>query len=116
MKRMYKYIGCTMLAMVLSAGVRAQDGKDSLINVAFGSVAQEDVIHAISKVNTAKLTDKLNSSYSLIGLDMVGGYTGNIWGQEALIMVDGMPRSAANVRASEVESVTVLKDAASVAL
>ena len=113
---MYKYIGCTMLAMVLSAGVRAQDGKDSLINVAFGSVAQEDVIHAISKVNTAKLTDKLNSSYSLIGLDMVGGYTGNIWGQEALIMVDGMPRSAANVRASEVESVTVLKDAASVAL
>lgn len=116
MKRMYKYIGCTMLALILGAGVRAQDGKDSLINVAFGTVAQEDVIHAVSKVNTSELTNKLNSSYSLIGLDMVGGYTGNIWGQEALIMVDGMPRSAANVRASEVESVTVLKDAASVAL
>ena len=47
---------------------------------------------------------------------MVGGYNGNIWGQGALVLVDGVPRSASNIRATEVESVSVLKDAAAVAL
>lgn len=119
MKRKYLYISCTVLAMSLFnvTEMQAQEDKDSLVNVAFGTMAQEDLTYAISTLNTSELLKKVNSDNSLIGLDSyVGGYTGNIWGQEALVLVDGVPRSASNVRASEVESVTVLKDAAAVVL
>lgn len=119
MKRKYLYISCTVLAMSLFnvTEMQAQEDKDSLVNVAFGTMAQEDLTYAISTLNASELLKKVNSDNSLIGLDSyVGGYTGNIWGQEALVLVDGVPRSASNVRASEVESVTVLKDAAAVVL
>lgn len=120
MKRKYLYIGCKVFAVSLLniAVAQAQEvGSDSLVNVAFGKVAQEDVIQAVSTLNTSELLKKVNSNSSLVGLDSyVGGYTGNIWGQSALVLVDGVPRSASNVRASEVESITVLKDAASVVL
>lgn len=119
MKRKYLYISCTVLAMSLFnvTEMQAQEDKDSLVNVAFGTMAQEDLTYAISTLNTSELLKKVNSDNSLIGLDSyVGGYTGNIWGQEALVLVDGVPRSASNIRASEVESVTVLKDAAAVVL
>lgn len=120
MNRKIIYIGCTVFAMFLfhAGDIQAQEeNKDSLVNVAFGKVAQEDLTHAISTVNTSELTKKINSSNSLVGLEsLMGGYTGNIWGQGALVLVDGVPRSASNVRASEVESISVLKDAAAVVL
>lgn len=119
MKRKYLYIGCTALAMSLlnMATMQAQENKDSLVNVAFGTVAEEDLTHAVSTVHTSELLKKVNSNNSLVGLEsLVGGYTGNVWGQSALVLVDGVPRSASNVRASEVESITVLKDAAAVVL
>lgn len=119
MKRKYLYISCTVFAMSLFnvTEMQAQEDKDSLVNVAFGTMAQEDLTYAISTLNTSELLKKVNSDNSLVGLDSyVGGYTGNIWGQEALVLVDGVPRSASNIRASEVESVTVLKDAAAVVL
>lgn len=119
MKRKYLYISCTVFAMSLFnvTEMQAQEDKDSLVNVAFGTMAQEDLTYAISSLNTSELLKKVNSDNSLVGLDSyVGGYTGNIWGQEALVLVDGVPRSASNIRASEVESVTVLKDAAAVVL
>ena len=110
MNRKFIYIGCTVFAMSLfhAGGIQAQEeNKDSLVNVAFGTVAQEDLTHAISTVNTSELTKKVNSSSSLVGLEsLIGGYTGNVWGQEALVLVDGVPRSASNVRASEIESVS----------
>lgn len=120
MNRKFIYIGCTVFAMSLfhAGGIQAQEeNKDSLVNVAFGTVAQEDLTHAISTVNTSELTKKVNSSSSLVGLEsLIGGYTGNVWGQGALVLVDGVPRSASNVRASEIESVSVMKDAAAVVL
>lgn len=119
MKRKYLYISCMALAMSSfnMTAMQAQENKDSLVNVAFGTVAEEDLTHAISTVHTSELMKKVNSNNSLVGLEsFVGGYTGNIWGQEALVLVDGVPRSASNVRASEVESITVLKDAAAVVL
>lgn len=119
MNRKLIYIGCTVFAVSLlnTIGVQAQEQNDSLVNVAFGKVAQEDLTHAISTVNTSELTKKTANNYSLMGLEsFVGGYNGNLWGQAPLILVDGVPRSANNVRASEVESVTVLKDAAAVVL
>ncbi len=98
-------------------GMHAQEQNDSLVNVAFGTVAQEDLTHAISTVNTSDLTKKTANNNSLVGLEsFIGGYNGSVWGQAPLILVDGVPRSASNVRASEVESVTVLKDAAAVVL
>ena len=81
MKRKYLYIGCTVLAMSLfnTTRVQAQEKKDSLVNVAFGTVAQEDLTNAISTVSTSELMKKVNSSNSLVGLEsLVGGYTGNI--------------------------------------
>lgn len=107
-----------MSGMLLCAtGVWAQEQQDSLVNVAFGKIAREDLTTAVSTVNTSELLKKVNSTNSLVGLDSyIGGYTGNIWGQEPLVLVDGVPRSASNVRASEVESITVMKDAAAVVL
>lgn len=119
MNRKFIYIGCTVFAMSLlhTIGMHAQEQNDSLVNVAFGKVAQEDLTHAISTVNTSDLTKKTANNNSLVGLEsFIGGYNGSIWGQAPLILVDGVPRSASNVRASEVESVTVLKDAAAVVL
>ena len=70
MNRKFIYIGCTVFAMSLfhAGGIQAQEeNKDSLVNVAFGTVAQEDLTHAISTVNTSELTKKVNSSSSWTG-------------------------------------------------
>ena len=119
MNRKFIYIGCTVFAMSLLSmtGVQAQEeSKDSLVNVAFGKVAQEDLTHAISTVNTSELTKKTANNNSLVGLEsFVGGYNGSsLWGQGPLVLVDGVPRSASSVKASEVESISMLKDAAAV--
>ena len=121
MNRKFIYIGCTVFAMSLLSmtGVQAQEeSKDSLVNVAFGKVAQEDLTHAISTVNTSELTKKTANNNSLVGLEsFVGGYNGSsLWGQGPLVLVDGVPRSASSVKASEVESISMLKDAAGVGL
>lgn len=119
MNRKFIYIGCTALAMAFlnTMSAVAQEVQDSLVNVAFGKVAREDLTHAISTINTSELSKVLYNGSSLVGLNgMVSGYNGNIWGQGALVLIDGVPRSASNVKATEVESVSVLKDAAAVAL
>ena len=95
MNRKLIYIGCTVFAVSLlnTIGVQAQEQNDSLVNVAFGKVAQEDLTHAISTVNTSELTKKTANNYSLMGLEsFVGGYNGNLWGQAPLILVDGVPQ------------------------
>lgn len=120
MNRKFIYILAVLFlpcALLNTIGVQAQEQNDSLVNVAFGKVAQEDLTHAISTVHTSELTKKTANNNSLVGLEsFVGGYNGSLWGQSPLILVDGVPRSASNVRASEIESVTVLKDAAAVVL
>ena len=106
-------------SLLSMTGVQAQEeSKDSLVNVAFGKVAQEDLTHAISTVNTSELTKKTANNNSLVGLEsFVGGYNGSsLWGQGPLVLVDGVPRSASSVKASEVESISMLKDAAAVVL
>jgi len=112
-------IYCFFLVMFLLnlAGTKAQERKDSLVNVAFGTVAKKDVLGAVSTVNVSDLMNKDYSTYSLDGLQsFIGGYNGNVWGQSALVLVDGIPRDASTIRSSEVESVTVLKDASAVVL
>ena len=119
MKKTHIYIGCAVVAasLLFPESMRAVEREDSLVNIAFGKVAKEDLTYAVSTLKTSELSKVVDDNNSLIGLNgMIGGYNGNVWGQGALIIIDGVPRSADAVRASEVESVTVLKDAASVAL
>ncbi|WP_327138715.1 SusC/RagA family TonB-linked outer membrane protein [Niabella yanshanensis] len=91
--------------------------EDSLVNVAFGKVAPKDLLGGVSSVNISKLLEKSYGTYSLENLQsFVGGYTGSVWGQNALVIIDGVPRRAEDVRMVEVESVSVLKGASAVAL
>lgn len=119
MKNLYTNI-CIVLFAVLgfaAVDVQAQESPDSIVNVAFGTQAREDVLGAISTVNVADLLEKNYQTYTLDGVSsFVGGYTGNIWGQSPLVLVDGIPRSASDLNATEVESVTVLKGASAVVL
>jgi TonB-linked SusC/RagA family outer membrane protein len=111
-------------------GAQAQQKEDSLVNVAFGKVARQDLLGGITTINVPEL---LKKSYGINSLDnlssLVSGFTGgnagfnvnlvsaaNIWGQGALLLVDGSPRGATDVRLTEVESITVLKAASAVAL
>ena len=100
------------------AGLQAQEETaDSLVNVAFGTVNRKDLTHAVSTLRTSELLEKARNSNGLAGLgSYVSGYAGDVWGQGALVLVDGVPRSSSNVLASEVESISVMKDAAAVAL
>lgn len=110
---------CLALSVALCSaiGMQAQDNKDSLVNVAFGTVAKKDLLGGVGSVNVSEL---LKKSYGVSSLDnlasLVPGYTGSVWGQSPLILVDGVPRQASEVRMVEVESITVLKAASAVVL
>jgi TonB-linked SusC/RagA family outer membrane protein len=100
-----------------SGAAKAQQASDSLVNVAFGKTSKTDLMGGVSEVNVTKLMGKDYHSYSLDGLQsLIGGYNGNIWGQAPLILVDGVPRDASNINATEVESITVLKGGSAVVL
>ena len=87
------------------------------VTVAFGEKDQRDVLGAVANVDVVKQISKdyyTNSLGELQGL--IGGYNGSVWGQGPLVIVDGSPRSASIVRPTDIQSITVLKDAAAVAL
>jgi TonB-linked SusC/RagA family outer membrane protein len=119
MKRNYITVACVLFVFfVLGArSVQAQENKDSLVNVAFRTVAKDDLLGGVSTVNVSDLLKKSYGIYSLDNLQsFVGGFTGNVWGQAPLILVDGIPRRATDVRMVEVESITVMKGASAVVL
>lgn len=112
---------CCVLFTAFFAGVvntYGQEKADSLVNVAFRTVAKDDLPGGISTINVSELLKKSYSANSLDNLQsLVSGVTGtNIWGQAPLILVDGIPRRAIDVRLTEVESITVLKGANAVVL
>lgn len=116
-----KQCAVTLLLSALPAmAAQAQqvETSDSLVNVAFGTLASEDVITAIQQVNMERLLEKDYTNDALTGAlnSYIGGYNGSLWGQAPLVLVDGMPRNYYDLLASEVQSVTVLKDAAAAAL
>ena len=87
------------------------------VNVAFGTQAKEDILGGVSAVNVSDLLKKDYYTSSLGELSsLVSGYNGNVWGQEALVLVDGAPRDASYVDPTMIESITVLKAASAVAL
>lgn len=91
--------------------------RNRLVNIAFGEALEKDLLGAISTVDVKELYKKSYSTNSLDDIKgLIGGYNGNIWGQEPLILIDGIPRDASEVHTSEIESVSVLKGASAVVL
>lgn len=96
---------------------RSQSSPDNSVHVAFGKIAERDALGAVNRVDIASLMEKNYSTNSLDNLEsLVSGYSGTIWGQSPLILIDGIPRRSEDVRMVEIESITFLKDASSVAL
>lgn len=108
-----------MLASLIGGAseANAQETTDSLVQVAFGTQAKEDILGGVSSVNVPELLKKDYYTSSLGELSgLISGYNGTVWGQNALVVVDGSPREASYVNPSQIESITVLKAASAVAL
>ena len=118
MNKLKKYIAVGLCCFPFAA--IAQESADSLaeqVNIAFGKTNKTDLMGGVSEVNVQKLMKKDYHAYSLDDISsLVGGYNGNIWGQAPLVLVDGVPRDASAINATEIETVTVLKGASAVAL
>ena len=115
------YIAFVLAMAPALSRAQAQTVADSTaaqqVHVAFGKVNKSDLLGGVNEVNVADLLKKDYHAYSLDGIStMVGGYNGSIWGQSPLVLIDGVPRDASEVDATEVETVTVLKAASAVAL
>lgn len=113
-------IGLFLTSMSLSAqesNVNV-DSLDTKVNVAFRTVEQSELMGGVSSVNMEELTQKSYSLYSLDNMQsLVGGYTGQLWNMgDALVLVDGVPRAANNVRPSEIAEITFMKAAQAVVL
>ena len=115
----------------MPAAAQIETGEDSLVNVAFRQVAKDDVMGGVSSINYRELMKKNYNTYSLDNLQgYVAGFNGaGMWGLDGssdfsadnvpigmLVMVDGVPRSASNVKPDEIETVTFLKGAQAVVL
>ena len=89
-----------------------------LVDVAFRKVEKRDLMGGVSYISLPGFMEKDYTTYSLDGLQSyIGGYTGNVWGQGALVLIDGVPRDAsADIRPSEIEQIAVLKGVGAVAL
>ncbi|NDV95148.1 SusC/RagA family TonB-linked outer membrane protein [Dysgonomonas sp. 521] len=93
--------------------------KQSLVQVAFRKVAQNDLLGGVSVVNVEELTKKNYNTYSLDNMQgYIGGWNGSsLWGMDGyLVLVDGIPRVANNVLPSEIDQITFLKGAQAVVL
>lgn len=88
------------------------------VNVAFRTVGKRDLMGGVSVVDMRELTGKNYATASLDNLQAhVGGYTGALWNMGgALVLVDGVPRDASDVLATEIEQITFLKAASAVVL
>ena len=112
--------------VVISAGAQELAGdnasslqNDSLVQVAFRKVSQNNLLGGASVVNVEELTKKNYNTWSLTDMQgYVGGYNGNsLWGMdEKLILVDGVPRNIDYISPTEISQITFLKGAQAVVL
>ena len=110
-----------LLAICAAVPVSAQEtAEDStLVNVAFRKVAKQDIMGGVSTVNVRELTEKNYNTYSLDNMQgYVSGYNGaGMWGYtDQLVLIDGVPREANNVKPDEIESISFLTGAQAVVL
>lgn len=106
------------IAMADDDNVAVIDSLGNDIQLAFHSVAPENVFGGVSQVNVVELEKKSYTTYSLANMEcLVPGYNGQLWNMgEALVLVDGVPRDANNVIPTEIETITFLKGAQAVVL
>ncbi len=132
MKHKILYMSALLaLTSVTPASAQIETGEDSLVNVAFRKVAKDDVLGGVSSINYRELMKKNYNTYSLDNMQgYVAGFNGNgLWGFEGssdfsadnvpngmLVLIDGVPRAANNVKPDEIEDVTFLKGAQAVVL
>ena len=118
--KLHKTFALLMLSAVIGEGsvAKAQQVADTAqVNVAFGTQAKENILGGVSAVSVSDLLKKDYYTSSLGELSsLVGGYNGSVWGQNSLILVDGVPREASMVNPTMIESITVMKAASAVAL
>lgn len=107
-----------MLTAGIALPAAAELAPDSLVHVAFQTKPAGDVIGAVQQVDFEELMKKNFTENTFDGSlrTMVGGYNGSLWGQNALVLVDGMPRDAADIQPTEISTISFLKGAAAVAL
>ena len=127
MKHIYKgLVVCATLAFG-SMSAYAQDELTSeelladngdKVHVAFRSTDQKDLLGGVSVIDVEELSKQAYTTYSLDFVEnVVGGVSGNIWGNnEYLVVVDGMVRDANNVLPTEIDQITILKGAQAVVL
>jgi TonB-linked SusC/RagA family outer membrane protein len=97
-----------------------KDSTGQLINVAYKKIDKRDLPGAISVLNPPEY---INTDYNLSVTEGLTGriagllWSDNIWGlEDALVMIDGVPRNYSDIRLDEVEQITVLKGVNAVAL
>ena len=113
-----KHIFVLSLLAGFSLPSAAQQLSDTTqVNVAFGTQTKEDILGGVSAISVSDLLKKDYYTSSLSELSgLIGGYNGNVWGQDALVLIDGVPRDADLVDPTMIESITVMKAASAVAL
>ena len=136
MKHKILYMSALLaVTTVTPAAAQIETGQDSLVNVAFRKVAADDVLGGVSSINYRELMKKNYNTYSLDNLQgYVAGFNGSgMWGLEGssefskngdnvnipngmLVLIDGVPRQANNVKPDEIEDITFLKGAQAVVL
>ena len=137
MKQKILYISALLVASAATpAAAQIETSADSTVSVAFRKVAKEDVLGGVSSVNYRELMNKNYNTYSLDNMQgYVAGFNGNgMWGFEGsseytidsdnnikvpngmLVLIDGVPRAANNVKPDEIETITFLKGAQAVVL
>lgn len=118
----YIKIGLVLCGMFLIPSVKAvgtaiePESKDSLVHIAYTAVSNKDLAGGISVLKPSEYLDKSYSTYALEGAEaFVGG--SSLWGMgNALVLVDGVPRSIDNITTSEIDQITFLKGANAVVL
>lgn len=88
------------------------------VQVAFRKVEKDELMGGVSYVDVSELQDKNYFVNSLDNMDaLANGFHGNIWGNNSyLILVDGLPRDANSVLATEIDQISFLKGVSAVAL
>ena len=105
-------------AALISTAAMAQEESEQ-VNVAFRTVAAEDVLGGTSFVNYEAIAAMNNDESSLQNMQAyTSGFNGaSMWGIEGyLVLIDGVPRDAGSVKPEEIATVTYMKGANAVIL
>lgn len=97
----------------------AEEETQQKVNLAFRQVAAEDLLGGVEVLDYEELAAKNNNTYSLDNMQgYVSGFNGaSLWGQtDYLVLVDGVPREANNVKPDEISQITFMKGAQAVIL